>query len=348
MKRGLRIIGLLAILSAATAEWPAARAHTTELRPGVVLNQPGRRDGSFNQAIADGVERFRRDTGIAVAEVEAGPGLADEAIHALIGQGINLVLSGFHGSHDIATLARDHPDVRFVVIDSTLALPNVQAITFREHEGAFLVGILAAMFSKTGKTGFIGGMDVPVIRRIGCGYAQGIRHARPEAEPLWSVTGTTMAAFNNPAAGRRQAEDQLARGADVIFAAAGRTGRGALEAIAEAGRLAIGMDLNQNDLYPGVVLTSLTKRVDIAAYRALKKALGGTWRAGVESLGLAENGIGWSLDQHNAPLISDDVFNTLERSHQDIVGGTLTVHDYTDDDRCDAWPDGRPPWPAPP
>ena len=182
--------------------------------------------------------------------------------------------------------------------------PNVQSVVFKEHEGSFLVGMAAALASKTGKVGFVGGMDIPLIRNFAHGYEQGVKHVDPDAEVFVNMTGTTPAAWNDPAKGAELAQSQFDRGADVVYAAAGGTGLGVLQAAADSGKLSIGVDSNQNYLHPGSVLTSMLKRVDVAVYNAFKTAMEGTWEPGVKSLGLAEDGVGYALDEHNRELIT--------------------------------------------
>ena len=178
-------------------------------------------------------------------------------------------------------------------------LPNVQSIVFKEHEGSFLVGMAAAMASKTGKIGFVGGMDIPLIRRFALGYEEGAKYVNPKIEIFQNMTGTTPAAWNDPTRGGELARSQFDRGADVVYAAAGATGLGVLQAAKDKGKLAIGVDSNQNHIHPGTILTSMIKRVDLAIYEAFKTAKDGTWKAGVRNLGVAENGVGYSVDDDN-------------------------------------------------
>ena len=174
---------------------------------------------------------------------------------------------------------------------------------FKEHEGSFLVGMAAAMSSRTGRIGFVGGMDVPLIRRFAVGYEEGAKHVNPDILVYRDMTGTTPAAWRNPAKGGELARGQFRRGADVVYAAAGATGLGVYQAAREAGKLAIGVDSNQNYLHPGTMLTSMIKRVDLAVYEAFKSARDGSWKGGVRILGLAEGGVGWALDEHNRSLV---------------------------------------------
>ena len=213
-------------------------------------------------------------------------------------------------------------------------LPNVQSIVFKEQEGSFLVGLLAAKASKTGKVGFVGGMDIPLIRRFACGYVQGVKFGNAQAEVFQNMTGTTGAAWNDPVKGGELAKAQIDRGADVVYHAAGGTGVGVLRAAADAGKLGIGVDSNQNGLYPGKVLTSMLKRVDNATIKTFSDAKAGTWKAGVSVLGLAENGVGYALDDNNKALVTPESKAAADKAAADIVSGAIKVHDYMSDQKC--------------
>jgi len=204
----------------------------------------------------------------------------------------------------------------------------VQSIVFKEHEGSFLVGMAAAMASKTGKVGFVGGMDIPLIRRFALGYEEGARYVNPKIEIFQNMTGTTPAAWNDPTRGGELARSQFDRGADVVYAAAGATGLGVLQAAKDKGRLAIGVDSNQNHIHPGTILTSMIKRVDLAVYETFKAAKDGTLKGGVRSLGVAEGGVGYAIDQNNRSLITPDMEKRLQQARADIVAGKIKVTDY--------------------
>jgi len=210
----------------------------------------------------------------------------------------------------------------------------VQSVVFKEHEGSFLVGLLAAQASKTNKVGFVGGMDIPLIRKFACGYVQGVKHAKKDAEVFQNMTGTTGAAWNDPVKGGELAKSQIDRGADVIYHAAGGTGVGVMRAAADAGKLGIGVDSNQNGMHPGKILTSMVKRVDLAAYNAFDQAKKGTFKAGVSNLGLAEDGVAWALDEHNKALITPEMKAAADKAAADIKSGAIKVHDYMSDSKC--------------
>jgi basic membrane protein A len=208
-------------------------------------------------------------------------------------------------------------------------LPNVQSLVFKEHEGSFLVGAMAAMASKTGKVGFVGGMDIPLIRRFQCGYEQGAKWANPKAEVFANMTGTTGAAWNDPARGGELAKAQFAKGADVVFAAAGGTGIGVYQAAKDSGKLAIGVDSNQNHIQPGTMLTSMLKRVDVAVYNVAK-----SHKPGLSVFGLKEDGVGYAMDKNNEKLVTADMKKKVDAAKADILSGKIKVVDYMSASAC--------------
>jgi len=254
----------------------------------------------------------------------------------MVRRGATVVLAvGFSQADAINAVAADHPDRQFAIIDVFwLDRPNLRQYAFKEHEGSYLVGVAAALTSKTGKIGFVGGMDVPLIRKFACGYVQGARETRSGIEVLRNMTGTTPAAWNGPAKGAELARGRIDRGADIVSHAAGATGLGVIRAVADAGKLAIGVDSNQNGLAPGHVLTSMLKRVDVAAYQTLKDAMNGKFTAGVVTLGLAEGGVDWAQDEHNADLVSAEVRAAVKRAKAAIIAGSIIVHNYERGSNC--------------
>ena len=202
------------------------------------------------------------------------------------------------------------------------------------RDSSYLVGVAAATKSATGKVGFVGGMDVPLIRKFACGYVQGVKSVSADIEVLQNMTGTTPSAWNDPVKGAELAQSQIDRGADIVYHAAGGTGIGVIQATADAGKLAIGVDSNQNYLAPGKVLTSMVKRVDIAAYNHFKDAMDGKFEAGVSKLGLAEGGVDWALDEHNKGLVAGAVETAVAAAREGILSGKVKVHNYESDSSC--------------
>ena len=314
----------------------AAAATAADISPAVVYDMGGKFDKSFNQGVYDGVERFKKETGIEYREFEVtNETQREQALRRMAQRGANPILGvGFAQAGPMETVAKEFPDVKFTLIDGVVDLPNVQSVVFKEQEGSFLVGLLAAMASETGVVGFVGGMDIPLIRRFACGYEQGAKHASATIDVVQNMTGTTPSAWNDPGRGSELAKGQFDRGVDVVYAAAGGTGVGVYQAAKDGGKLAIGVDSNQNYLHPGTMLTSMLKRVDVAAYNAYKEAMDGTWEPGFKVLGLAEEGVGWALDENNASLISDEMKAAVKQASDDILAGKITVHDYMSDSAC--------------
>lgn len=314
----------------------ATAAGADEIKPAVVFDMGGKFDKSFNQGVSDGVERFRKETGIAYREFEVtNETQREQAIRKMAQRGSDPIVGvGFAQVPAIEAVAKEFPKTRFTIIDGVVDLPNVQSVVFNEHEGSFLVGMIAAMASKTGKVGFIGGMDIPLIRKFACGYGEGAKYANPKIVVIENMTGTTPSAWNDPGRGAELTKGQFDRGVDVVYAAAGGTGTGVYQAAKDAGKLAIGVDSNQNYLHPGVMLTSMVKRVDVAAYNSFKAAMDGNWKPGFQALGLAEGGVDWALDEHNKSLISAEMKASVEQAKADIIAGKIKVHDYMSDNSC--------------
>jgi len=243
-------------------------------------------------------------------------------------------MTGFAFGDVLNKVAPDFPNTKFGIADMVVDQPNVKSIVFNEHEGSYLVGMMAAMASKTGTVGFIGGMDIPLIRKFGCGYAQGVLAANPEAKVVLNMTGTTPAAWNDPVKGAELAKAQKAQGADVIYAAAGGTGIGVLQTAADEGILSIGVDSNQNYMHPGQVLTSMIKRVDNAVYEAFKE--GDNLTAGINVMGLANDGVGYAMDENNASLVTPEMQAAVDAASAKIKSGEIVVHDYMTDNTCPA------------
>ena len=305
-------------------------AQAEDFMPAVVFDMGGKFDKSFNEAAFNGAEKFKADTGVEYRDFEVtNPSMREQALRNMARRGAQVVVAmGFAQAAAVETVAQEFPDTKFTLIDMVVDLPNVQSVIFKEHEGSFLVGMAAAMASQTGKVGFVGGMDIPLIRKFALGYVEGAKHVNPDIDIFQNMTGTTPSAWNDPTKGGELARSQFDRGADVVYAAAGGTGIGVYQAAKDAGKLAIGVDSNQNYIHPGTMLTSMIKRVDVAVYESFKAAQDGTWQGGIQILGLAEDGVGWALDEHNRSLISAEIEAAVEQARQDIIAGNIAVTDY--------------------
>jgi basic membrane protein A len=321
--KNLARFGLAAlVLSAAGAARPD---------PAIVYDMGGKFDKSFNEAAFRGLQQWKKETGKTVLEFEiANETQREQAMRRMAERGANPIIAvGFSQAGAVEKVSREFPKINFTLIDMVVKHPNVQSVLFKEQEGSFLVGMIAALTSKTGKVGFIGGMDIPLIRKFQCGYEQGVKYANPKAEVFVNMVGTTGTAWSDPARGAELARAQFAKQADVIFAAAGGTGMGVYQAARDAGKLAIGVDSNQNHLQPGTMLTSMVKRVEVAVHDALK-----AHRPGLQVLGLKEDGVDYALDQYNAKLISPEVKKKVDAAKADVIAGKIKVADFMADPTC--------------
>jgi basic membrane protein A len=323
-----------ALAAAAALALGAAQAQTAQ--PAVVYDAGGKFDKSFNEAAYNGIERFKKETGTAYLDFEiANDTQREQAFRRMAQKGANPIIAvGFGHASAIGKVAKEFPKLNFAIIDSVVEAPNVQSVVFKDQEGSFLAGELAALASKSGKVGFIGGMDVPLIRRFQCGYEQGAKHANPKVEVVSNMTGTTPAAWSDPTRGGELAKSQFSRGVDVVFAAAGGTGIGVYQAAKDQGKLAIGVDSNQNHLHPGTMLSSMMKRVDVAVYNVAMSVKNGSWKPGTVVLGLKEQGVAMAMDANNAKLVSPEMKKKLDAAEADIVAGKIQVANYTTESGC--------------
>ncbi len=303
--------------------------------PAIIFDLGGKFDKSFNESAHNGAQRWAEETGGTYNEVELqSEAQREQALRRFAESGANPVITmGFGMADALGAVAPDYADTKFVAVDVTwLESPNIRQIGFAEHEGSYLVGMLAAMASESNTVGFIGGMDIPLIRHFGCGYAQGAKAVNPDVQIVANMTGTTPAAWNDPVKGSELTTAQISQGADVIYAAAGGTGVGVLQTAADADILSIGVDSNQNYLHSGEVLTSMLKRVDVAVYEAMKA--GEAVETGVFTMGLADDGVGYALDEHNASLITDEMQAAVDEARQKIIDGEIEVTAYYTNDSC--------------
>ncbi len=319
-------------LGAAAAMALSAGAAVAE--PALIFDLGGKFDKSFNEAAYNGAKRWAEETGNSFREIELqSEAQREQALRRFAEAGLNpIVMTGFAFGNVLGEVAPDYPDTKFAIIDMVVEEPNVRSVVFNEHEGSYLVGMMAAMASESGTVGFIGGMDIPLIRKFACGYAQGVKAVNPDATVIQNMTGTTPAAWNDPVKGSELAKAQISQGADVIYAAAGGTGVGVLQTAADEGILSIGVDSNQNYMHPGKVLTSMVKRVDNAVYEAMEQ--GENLETGINVMGVGNEGVGFAMDEHNAELVSDDMKTQVEDAKAKIASGELEVHDYTATGSC--------------
>src|SRR5271163_2320166 len=315
----------------------SAAAYAAEIKPAVLYDLGGKFDKSFNEGVFNGATKFKKETGVDFRDLEIqNESQREQVLRKFAKDGFSPIMTvGFAWETALKKIAPEYPKTKFGIIDDVVDLPNVQSVVFKEQEGSFVVGVIAADTSKTGKVGFVGGMDIPLISKFECGYTQGVKYASDgKAEVFANMTGTTPAAWNDPVKGGELAKSQMDRGADIVYAAAGATGQGVLKAAADAGKFGIGVDSNQNGLFPGHVLTSALKRVDVATYDSFMAAKNGTWKAGNQVFDLKNDGVGYAVDDNNKTILSAEAKAKAEAAKADIISGKIVVHDYQSDNKC--------------
>jgi basic membrane protein A and related proteins len=332
----MKLLQFSLTIAAMAAAGACASASAADPKLGIVYDAGGKFDKSFNQSAFEGASRFKKETNINFIEVQASSDTqAEQVLRGLARKNLDLIASiGFAQTQAVQKVAKEFPKVHFVLIDGVAQGANVNSVTFKEEEGSYLVGVAAAMASKSKKLGFIGGIDIPLIRTFACGYEQGARAVYPKVEVMQNMVGTTASAWNDPAKGGELARSQFERGVDVVFAVAGGSGLGTLQTAKEKGKLAIGVDSNQNHLYPGSILTSMVKRVDNAVYDSFMQMKNGSWKAGVTAKGLKDGGVDWALDENNRKLITPEIEKRVLGARKDIIDGKVKVIDYRAGNHC--------------
>lgn len=308
----------------------------SKIHVGIVFDIGGKDDRSFNAAAWEGVKRAAQDFPIVLRDIEPGnPTSIEPAMRAFAERKYDLIIGvGFAQAPIMEQVAKEYPNIHFAIVDGVSELPNVASLIFKEHEGSYLVGMLAAKASKTGTIGFIGGMDIGLIHRFATGYEEGAKAVNPNMQVIRNYVGVTDSAWNNPGKGKEIAMAQIGKGADVLFTAAGNSGLGAFDAVEQQGmkdgratHFVIGVDSNQNMVKPGFVLTSMVKRVDNAVYSIVQDVVNGKFKAGFHVYGLDKDGVGYSIDDNNRALIPQDSIQLVEEARKKIIAGEIKVTD---------------------
>lgn len=329
------VIGLAAVVLTGCNDTSASQ-DPSKIRVGIVFDIGGKDDRSFNAAAWQGVQRAAKELPIVLRDIEPGtPNAIEPAMRAFAERNFDLIIGvGFAQAPIMEQVAKDYPNIQFAIIDGVSELPNVASLVFKEHEGAYLVGILAAKASRTGTIGFLGGMDIGLIHRFAKGYEQGARSVNPNIRVIENYVGVTDSAWNNPGKGKELSLAQIGKGADVIFTAAGNSGLGAFDAVEQQGKengrathFVIGVDSNQNMVKPGFVLTSMVKRVDNAVYDIVNDVVNRRFSPGLHVFGLDKDGVGYAMDEHNQPLVTPDALEAAETAKKKIIAGEIKVRD---------------------
>ena len=336
--KSLFLIALVVLLSLVSTGCDDTSAATdpSKIRVGIVFDIGGKDDRSFNAAAWQGVQRAAKDLPIVLRDIEPGtPNAIEPAMRAFAERNFDLIIGvGFAQAPIMELVAKDYPNIQFAIIDGFSKLPNVASLGFKEHEGSYLVGILAAKASRTGTIGFLGGMDIGLIHRFAKGYEEGARSVNPNIRVIENYVGVTDSAWNNPGKGKELSLAQIGKGADVIFTAAGNSGLGAFDAVEQQGKqngrathFVIGVDSNQNMVKPGFVLTSMVKRVDVAVYDIVNAVVNKKFKPGVHVFGLDKDGVGYAMDEFNNDLVSPDAREAAEAARKKIIAGEIKVTD---------------------
>lgn len=344
MKTSLKLTIILALAFATfSCAQPETAKKDCRIRVGIVFDGGGKNDRSFNAAAWEGVSRAQRELPICLYDIEPGnPTSIEPGMRAFAERDFDLIIGvGFAQGPIMARVARDFPGSRFAIVDGVVLddagkpFENVASLVFREHEGSYLVGMIAAATSTSGVIGFVGGMDIPLIHRFKTGYEEGARSVNPKIQVVQNYVGVTDSAWNDPGKGKELALSQISKGADVIFTAAGNSGLGAFDAVEQFGKdssgrankFVIGVDSNQNGVKPGFVLTSMIKRVDVAVYDAVKEVLENRFTGGFHAFGLDKNGVGYSMDKFNEQLVPVALRARVDESKAKIIKGDIKVTD---------------------
>ena len=344
----LVVLCLLAVFGSACNRSSYGADDKSKIHVGIVFDIGGKDDRSFNAAAfagvkcaetgkwPDGTSCGKPALNIVLRDIEPGnPTSIEPAMRAFAERGYDLIIGvGFAQAPIMELVAKDYPNIRFAIVDGVSDLPNVASLVFKEHEGSYLVGMLAAKTSKTGTIGFLGGMDIGLIHRFEGGYEEGARAVNPNIRIIQNYVGVTDSAWNNPGKGKELALAQIGKGADVIFTAAGNSGLGAFDAVEQAGKqngrathFVIGVDSNQNMVKPGFVLTSMVKRVDNAVYSIVQDVVNGKFQAGFHVYGLDKDGVGYAMDENNKDLITPEMIQQVEDAKKKIMAGEIKVKD---------------------
>ncbi len=338
------VLVAFSLLLVSCTERAVAKREGCKIRVGIVFDIGGKNDRSFNAAAWEGVKRAQRDLDICLYDVEPGnPTSIEPAMRAFAEKNFDMIIGvGFAQGPIMQKVALDYPNNKFAIVDGVIfeadgktPLKNVASLVFREHEGSYLVGMIAASKSKSGVLGFLGGMDIPLIHRFAKGYEEGALSVNPNAKVIVNYVGVTDGAWNNPGKGKELSLAQIEKGADVIFTAAGNSGLGAFDAVeqygknaqGEANKFVIGVDSNQNGVKPGFVLTSMVKKVDVAVYDVVKEILNGRFEGGFHVFGLDKDGVAYAMDDNNKALIPAEVIQKVEEARTKIGTGEIKVTD---------------------
>ncbi len=322
LKKSLHLfLGLLLTISSSFADAP---------KVALVLDKGGKDDKSFNSSAYRGANEAKEKLGIQLKVIEASEdSFFEPAMRSFASKKYDLIVAiGVAQSEVVKKLSKELPQQKFAIVDAVVDSPNVASLIFEEHEGSYLVGYAAGLKTKTGKIGFVGGMDIPLIRRFEKAYAQGAADANPKIKVQVNYVGVTSDAWNNPTKAKELAQNQYSNGVDIIYSAAGASNNGVFDSADSSKKLAIGCDSNQNWIKPGKILTSMLKRVDTAVFQTIQNLNAGQFKAGKQVFGMKNEGVDWALDEHNKPLFTEDELKKIQDVRSKIISGKIKIIDY--------------------
>lgn len=320
-------VGALAFVGCGTrGEEGVQESKKSDIKVGLVLSTGGLGDKSFNDSAFRGLERAKEELGIETKFIEPSSSAEDEQfLREFAEADYSLIIAtGFQMRDAAEKVAKEYPNIKFAMIDDKIDLPNVKSIQFLETEGSFLVGALAGMVSKTGVTGFVGGLEVPQILKFQNGFEQGVKYINSDAKVITSYVGGTNP-FNDPVKGKEIALSEIAQNADVIYHAAAGSGAGVFDAIKEKGVYAIGVDSNQDEIVPGSILTSMIKNVDVAVFESIEELVKGEFKTGVSQFGIKENGVGTTDFALTKEVIGEENLAKLQEIKEKIIAGEIVI-----------------------
>ena len=310
------------------SEPPSSAADPASISVTIIYPDDCIGDSGYCDALHFGVKRAETELGIHLSEIigkESDP-VATEMLFREAAQNSALIITaGFQMGEPLSRVAADFPDVKFAIVDVALDLPNVAGLNYKANEGSFLVGAIAGLKSETGQIGYIGGVDVPLLREFEAGYVAGVHIVNPDAVVSIDYISEDIGGFNQPDKAKEIALTQYESGVDVIYTAAGGSGLGVLQAAQAQGKYVIWVDSNGNHLAPGTVLTSMVKQIENSVYGVINETIDGTFMGGVRYQGLAEGGVDYALDEHNRSELSDEIIATVESLRAKIISGEIVV-----------------------
>ncbi|SDY65392.1 basic membrane protein A [Proteiniborus ethanoligenes] len=302
-----------------------------KVKVGLLTGVAGLGDKSFNDLAYDGAKQAEKELNIELKVVEPIDLASTEGLlRDLANAGNDMVIGvGFDMAEPMNIVSQEFPDTKFAIVDAVVEQPNVQSLTFKEHEGSFLIGALTALMTETNKVGCIPAMDIPFLNRFTNAYEQGVKYINKDIEVIVQPIGSDFSAFNDPGKAKNIAASMYSQGIDIIYPVAGGSGTGLFEAAKDANKYALGINSDQDYMAEGLVLASMMKRVDVAVFESIQDVVDKSFVGELKLFGLENNGVGLSEMKYTKDIIGEEVINKLEEIKKGIIDGTIEVIDVT-------------------